>query len=191
MSTVKSYPHYEINVKDNSIYEFAVEEILPVHRAVWVLPTQKGPAGQPVWVRNKAQFDRIFGKQTLELYTKKYQSPASFWLRNLLSMNGQFIVRALPENASRSGVILWAKVVEKANGIVKLAKDANGRVLTVEDDLTYKADAITANFDELKASADYGKYAIEIKKTDENNNPEIKVSKVSQYMPNSFACALT
>jgi len=170
MSTVKSYPHYEVNVKDNSIYNFAIEEILPVHRAVWVLPTQKGPVGQPVWVRNKSQFDRIFGKQTLELYTKKYQSPVSFWLRNLLTMNGQFIVRALPENAERAAVVLWARVTNKPNGMVKLLQKekADGTVYfpTVQEDLTERADAVTADFSSIRSTADYGKYAIEPESVD-------------------------
>jgi len=166
MSTVKSYPHYEVNVKDNSIYNFAIDETLPVHRAVWVLPTQKGPVGQPIWVRNKAQFDRIFGKQTLELYTHKYQSPVSFWLRQLLSMNGQFIVRTLPKDtATRASVVLWARVQRVTGGILKYAKNSyNGieNVATVQDDITVRATKYTCDFDSLETFADYGKYAIEV-----------------------------
>ena len=173
MSTVKSYPHYEINVKDNSIYNFAVDETLPVHRAVWVLPTQKGPVGQPIWVRSKAQFDRIFGKQTLELYTKQYQSPVSFWLRQLLSLNGQFIVRALPENARRAAVVIWARVVNKPNGIVKYVTNADGTALTVQEDVTQRASEVTADFSEITSTVDYGKYAA--------TPASVTVAKVSVY----------
>lgn len=162
MSSVKSYPHYEINVKDNSIYNFAVDEILPVHRAVWVLPTEKGPSGQPIWVRNKTEFDRIFGKQTLELYKKKYTSPACYWLRNLLTMNGQFIVRALPETADRAVIVLWAKV-EDNNGVKLMKKtksDGTTYFQTVQADITERLSSNTASLSDTYATADYGKYAI-------------------------------
>ena len=49
MSALKPYPHYEINVKDNSIYTFAVDEILPVHRPLYTMVCQEGPVGEPVW----------------------------------------------------------------------------------------------------------------------------------------------
>lgn len=167
MSTVKSYPHYEINVKDNSIYNVAVEETLPVHRAVWVLPTQKGPVGQPTWVRNKTEFDRIFGRQTLDLTNKTYQSPVSYWLYNLLGLNGQFITRALPATASRAGIVLYAKVEKRA--VVKrlTATKADGSTYykTVQADITERVSSSSST--DVYTTADYGKYAIEAKEAKE------------------------
>ena len=35
-TTIKPFPHYQINVKDNSIYEVEYTTILPVHRPICV-----------------------------------------------------------------------------------------------------------------------------------------------------------
>ena len=172
----KTYPLYEVNVIDKSIYRFTTDEVLPVHRAVWVLPTEKGPVGEPIWVKTKKQFDRIFGKQTLALYSSKYKSTASFWLYNLLQKNGQFIVRALPESAKRATAIVEARVIETENGMPKFLHEKEENGVLLRDIATVTASS-TARFKGKKGGSDvddpynpnniqdysdFGKYAIEV-----------------------------
>ena len=71
MSALKPYPHYEINVKDNSIYTFAVEEVLPVHRPLYTLVCQEGPVGDPVWCPNASALKKKFGKDWRSFKVKK------------------------------------------------------------------------------------------------------------------------
>ena len=149
----KTYPLYEVNVIDKSIYRFTTDEVLPVHRAVWVLPTEKGPVGEPIWVKTKKQFDRIFGKQTLALYSSKYKSTASFWLYNLLQKNGQFIVRALPESAKRATAIVEARVIETENGMPKFLHEKEENGVLLRDIATVTASS-TARFKGKKGGSD-------------------------------------
>ena len=115
MSALKPYPHYEINVKDNSIYTFAVEEVLPVHRPLYTLVCQEGPVGDPVWCPNATALRKKFGEQTLNLANPKFASMQSFYLNQILSYNGAFVVRALPEDAKVATAILVAEVDEDAD----------------------------------------------------------------------------
>ena len=48
-ATISPYPHWEIEVRDNSIYNPTVVEELPVHRPIWLLKTQYGEVGRPIW----------------------------------------------------------------------------------------------------------------------------------------------
>lgn len=109
MATLKPHPHYEINVKDNSIYDVIYEEILPVHRPVYVLPTQEGPVGEPVWCPSDGVFMKLFGSQTFN-ESSKYFSKQAFYLKNTMKNNGAFIVRALDSNAKTAAIILEAHV---------------------------------------------------------------------------------
>lgn len=114
MSALKPYPHYEINVKDNSIYTFAVDEILPVHRPLYTMVCQEGPVGEPVWCPTASYLKKKFGEQTLNLANTKFASPQSFYLNQTMSYNGAFVVRALPEDAKYATAILVAEVTENA-----------------------------------------------------------------------------
>lgn len=113
MATLKPYPHYEIQVKDNSVRDVTFEEVLPVHRALYVIRAQEGPVGDPVWCRDYTQAAKIFGEQTFK-ETSKYFSPQAFFLKNTFTYNGAFIVRALDSNAQNATLILEA-VVEAAD----------------------------------------------------------------------------
>ena len=123
MSSQKSYPHYEINVKDNSIYTFAIEEILPVHRPLWVLRTQEGPVGEPVWCGTATKLKKVFGEQTLNAANKLYASPQTFFLTQTMTKNGAFIVRALDSSATTAAAILEAVVKEAP--VVQYVKDVD------------------------------------------------------------------
>lgn len=109
MATLKPYPHYEIQVKDNSIRDVRFEEVLPVHRALYVMRAEKGPVGEPIWCRNLEKAISVFGAQTFN-ETSPYFSPQAFFLKNTLRNNGAFIVRALDSNATNATLILQAEV---------------------------------------------------------------------------------
>lgn len=129
MSTVKPYPHYEINVIDNSIYTVLYEEILPIHRPVYVMKTQEGPAGIPVWCPNYSKFANTFGAETLNEGNIKYFSPQGFFLKNTFKYNGAFVVRAVDESAKEAVCIIEAHVKKRIgeDGIVQYEKDSSGR----------------------------------------------------------------
>ena len=193
MSNVKTYPRYEINVKDNSIYNLNVDTPLPVHRALWVLPTQMGPEGDPIWIRDTAHFERVFGKDTLALANSKYQSQTTYWLRQLLKLNGQFIMRAVDEKCERSNVVLYAVVKEigadRDAGIAKLKREYDlagnptGTVYKVAADVFDRCDVAVANAADVDiySSANYGQSGVEI----ENN---VVVTAKRYYYDKNGAC---
>lgn len=131
MSTVKPYPHYEINVIDNSIYTVQYDEVLPIHRPVYVMTTQEGPAGVPIWCENYSKFAKMFGAQTLNEGNKKYFSPQGFFLKNSFKFNGAFVVRAVDESATTATCILEAHV--KSVEVQQYEKDDNGRYILDAD----------------------------------------------------------
>lgn len=140
MPTLKSYPHYEVNVKDNSIQTVTVEEILPVHRPLWILPTQEGPVGEPVWCESASKLKKIFGEQTLNLANPRFASRQAFFLANTMTYNGAFVVRALPSNATYATAILSAEVTDNYD-IPQYETDEEGnRLLDMEPyKITYTA----------------------------------------------------
>lgn len=179
MSTIKSYPHYTINVKDNSIYNFTVEEVLPVHRAVWVLPTQEGPENEPIWVSNYTQFTRIFGASTLDPAVPNWRSSVGFWLRQLLTYNGAFIVRAVPaieynedgsvktaNCAKKAGVVLYARVESNIATPKYLTDDYGKRIYTTLDRTTYATKAPEGDpaidADDCTTEANFGSPAVSV-----------------------------
>ena len=163
MPTQKSYPHYEINVKDNSIYRFFVEESLPVHRAVWVLPTQEGPIGEPVWVRNATDFMKIFGEETLNEANKHYFTKVSWWLKQLLTMNGQFIVRAANEKGTKYATCIVEAHVKSGVKIPKYYRNADGSTIPVRT----SAIDVKESTGSIKTVSQFGKPAVQLSDVDD------------------------
>ena len=67
-----TFPHWEINVIDNSIYNALTEEVMPLFRPMFFLRAQKGPVGVPVWVENSNDATATFGDGTFDKTTKYY-----------------------------------------------------------------------------------------------------------------------
>lgn len=154
MTSLKSYPHYEINVKDNSIYNVSVDENLPVHRPLYILRTQEGKAGVPIWCADRTAVAKNFGEQTLNLSNPKYRSLQTYFISKTMSNpeggNGAFIVRAIDESAKAAAIVLEAHV--KRAEIIQYEMDSSGnRVIDLDPD-----------------SGHYGQYKIKTKK----GNPE-------------------
>lgn len=124
ISTPKSFPHYRVNVKDNSIADVAYNEVLPVHRPCYVMRAQKGEINKLVWCGSGPIAERIFGKETFK-QTSKYFSLQSLFLKNTLTSNGAFIMRVADEaTAEKAFVILEAHVVEEE--VPQYVTDENG-----------------------------------------------------------------
>ena len=126
MAAIKPYPHFEINVKDNSIYTVTYEEILPVHRALWVMKAQEGPCGDPTWCSTFSEAKAIFGAETFKPANKLYFSPQAQFLLETLTYNGAFICRAA-DGGAEAQIILEAWVKDKA--ITQYQLDADGNRL--------------------------------------------------------------
>lgn len=112
MAAVRPYPHYEINVKDNSIATISYEEILPVHRPLWPMKAQEGPVAFPTWCPSYLAAKNTFGAETFKASNKKYFSKQSAFLLDTLTYNGAFICRIADNAARKSMCILEAYVTE-------------------------------------------------------------------------------
>jgi len=110
---VAPYPHVEIDVEDKSIYIPVNEDILPLHRPLYIMRTQKGPVGVPVWCESYTKAKKVFGADTFN-QRSKYFSPSSYFLLQQMQANGAFIMRAADTNAAsaRLFVELGLKAVD-------------------------------------------------------------------------------
>ena len=113
MATIKSFPYFEINVEDRSIYEPVVLNELPLHRPLYIMKTQKGPLNVPVWYPRYSDAQRVLGRETFNMSNSKYFSAASYFLTNTMQHDGAFIVRVADETAKAAVLILEATVIEK------------------------------------------------------------------------------
>ena len=131
MSMVAPYPHVEIDVEDKSIYIPVNEDILPLHRPLYIMRTQKGPVGVPVWCESYTRAKKIFGSNTFN-QRSKYFSPASYFLLQQLQSNGAFIMRAGDDtaNSARVFVELGVKAVE---AVPQYQRDAYGKFVYDEE----------------------------------------------------------
>ena len=155
-TTIKPYPHVQINVKDNSIATIDFVETLPVHRPLYVMRTKKGPLGEPTWCNTYSEAAALFGAETFDPANKEYFSLPSLYLRDTLTRNGAFITRYLPTQYGKDGKaitknpgeyavsVLWAIVNKRTDdaslqlkGIIQYEKDAEGYTSTVWSD-TYQ-----------------------------------------------------
>lgn len=129
----ESYPHYEINVIDESIFTPVVSEFLPLHRPVYAMKTQKGPIGVPQWCPSIVEARRIFGAETFNEYSTYFSKDALF-LNTTFPRNGAFIVRLADEATAETA---WAilEVGVTAADVTQYEKDADGnRVLDTNGD---------------------------------------------------------
>jgi len=131
MANVKSYPHYEINVQDNSIYVPVTVDTLPIHRPMYVMKTQKGPIGVPVWCDTYSTAVSIFGAETFNYLNSSYFSRSSLFLYNTFQNNGAFIVRVADDTAAVASLVLELDVTTA--DITQYVVDSNGNRTEDED----------------------------------------------------------
>lgn len=161
-TTIKPFPHYQINVQDNSIYNSEYTLVLPVHRPLWIMRTQEGPVGDPVWCENYTKAAKVFGEQTFTNTNKLYFSRQAQVLLNTLTYNGAFICRVADETSAQSVVIIEAWV-RPVSDIQQYLYDEDGkRVLDDEGNYT-PATEIVVNEDGTQTTTNVVEPGLEIK----------------------------
>ena len=131
MAKVYTYPHWETNVIDRSIYQSLNRESLPLFRPIFFIKAQQGPVGVPVWCDNYSDAVNKFGAQTFDMNTE-YYSRESLFLAHLLSRQGAFIVRLAASDADYASLVLEVQV--HRGPVPQYKRDAYGQY--VYDDAT-------------------------------------------------------
>ena len=142
MSMVAPYPHVEIDVEDKSIYIPVNEDILPLHRPLYIMRTQKGPVGVPVWCESYTRAKKIFGSNTFN-QRSKYFSPASYFLLQQLQSNGAFIMRAGDDTADSARVFVELGV-QAVDAVPQYERDAYGKFVYDEEGKKIAIESATA-----------------------------------------------
>lgn len=125
MAKVYTYPHWETQVIDNSIYTALDTEVLPLFRPIFFMRAQQGPVQVPVYVHGSNEATAIFGDGTFDDSTE-YFSREALYLNNLFTRQGAFIVRLADSDSAATGsVVLELKVTSK--NIVQYKRDADGQ----------------------------------------------------------------
>jgi hypothetical protein len=95
----KYYPHYDINVRDNSL-EFLEEElIMPLFRPVYTLKCERGQIGIPTFCPNKAFATYAFGEETFNPNNKDYACRGAAFMNQTFPYCGAYIIRVGKETA--------------------------------------------------------------------------------------------
>lgn len=134
-SNHKSFPHYRVNVRDNSIVDVASSEVLPVHRPCYVIKAERGEIGKLVWCPDYATAAKLYGAETFNPANKKYFSLPSLFLKNTLTYNGAFIMRVADDTATGSSAVLEAVVTEDTP-ITQYQVDGDGIRVLERDPIT-------------------------------------------------------
>lgn len=110
MSIIQPYPHYLITVEDRSAANVFQQEELPLHRPLFVLPTEMGQPHEPIWCATSTIAKNLYGAATFDEADPKYFSPASAQILRELKNNGVYICRAADSKALPAISLLCAAV---------------------------------------------------------------------------------
>lgn len=121
-----TYPHYEINVKDNSVYTASTRETLPLLRPIFFMRTQQGPVGVPVWCSDGSAAQTIFGSGTFDSKTP-YYSREALYLGQIFNRQGAYICRLANEDAKTGSLVLQLQV--KRTQVTQYQRDENGQFI--------------------------------------------------------------
>ena len=125
MAKVYTYPHWEINVVDNSIYTPLARETLPLFRPMFFMRAQSGLTGVPQWCDDYNDAVAKYGEGTFD-QTTKYFSREALYLNTLFTRQGAFIVRLAESNTANTGSLVLELTV-KNKKIKQYQKDDNGQ----------------------------------------------------------------
>lgn len=103
MASISGYPHIEMHVRDDSIYIPSSEEILPLNKPLYMMKTQRGPVGVPVWCATYSDAVKVFGADTFNKRSV-YFSENAYYLLKTFPFNGAFIMRVASEDAVNAHV---------------------------------------------------------------------------------------
>lgn len=154
MATVLSYPHFKINVIDNSIYNVPSVESLPIHRPIYFMKTQKGLPGVPTWCDQFTTAKKNFGAETFNMLNQDYFSPAAYFLLRTLPMNGAFICRVADDTAKAAFIIVEASVKYNATLPLYVIDNTGKRVAKTVAPTTTKGLEVTWSTRTTRTSAE-------------------------------------
>lgn len=140
MATIETYPHFTINVQDNTIYEPVVFTKLPLHRPLHVIKAQKGLLDTIQYMPQFTSATKEFGERTFDKNDKRYFSTSAYYLNKSFPNNGAFIMRVAGDTAKESVSILEVQVENK--DIVQYVKDSLGNYI-LSDGTTLHPDGST------------------------------------------------
>ncbi len=126
MTNLRSYPHYEINVEDRSIFNAIATDDLPLHRPFYPMRCQKGPIGVPVWCPTITEAKATYGAETFNVYNSTYYGQASEFLNTTFPNNGAWIIRMADEAIATDAWVILEIGVEANAAVPQWQKDANG-----------------------------------------------------------------
>lgn len=137
MSKFYSFPHYEINVKDESVASVASVEQLALHCPLFLSFAERGPIGVPIY-GSYDDIARSFGAGTFDVFSQYYKHPNLFAERSLPN-NNVFFVRLASDTAKHATLVLQCSIYKTkliqyqkdANGMRKL--DTNGDLMVIDD----------------------------------------------------------
>ncbi len=116
------YPHYRINLIDNTIFEPVNEQELPLHRPMYIIKAQKGVMNIPVYCESFSVARKEFGDATFDKTDSLYYSNSTKFLLESFKNCGAFVVRVADPEAAKSLFILECSKEEK--DIIQFATDA-------------------------------------------------------------------
>lgn len=131
MGKTYTYPHWETNVIDRSIYTPLDRETLPLLRPIFFMRAAKGPVGVPQFVSSFNAARAMFGDHTFDENTE-YFSREALYLKKLFARQGAFITRMASADAKKASFVLELQVKKK--DVIQYERDASGQ---------YKLDPIT------------------------------------------------
>jgi len=140
----KTFPHYRVNVKDESITSVFQTEVLPLHIPLFLGYAEKGPVNTPV-IGDYATLKEVFGAGTFDIYSKYFKHPNVF-LRKACEYQQVFYCRLAPEAVKSASLVLECNVKTGVQ-ITQYQKDEfGGRVLNTNGEpipLTDDGDIVT------------------------------------------------
>ena len=122
MANLKSFPHYEINVKDESLRNVLAVDELSLHRPLYFGFAEKGPANIPIY-GSYDELVSIFGEEMFNEYGKYFNHPTVF-LKENIKYQKVFFSRMVPDDAKAASMVLEAAIYE--DQIQQWEKDQNG-----------------------------------------------------------------
>lgn len=131
MAKMLSYPHFVINVEDQSKYdEYVSDDLECLHVPMLFGRYAKGPINKPIWV-TRATINRIFGKEWSDTLTN-YFTHESLFIEKALSGQGVFIVNLKSEDCMTANILVTATVTKGIN-VVQYERDEYGNRILDEN----------------------------------------------------------
>lgn len=112
MANLLPYPHFIINVDDQSSFDDTpIEEFTGLHCPVFFGRYAKGPANILTYCDNTNTVTRIFGSETFDK-TTKYFTHESIFVETNFSMQGGFVVRLVPADSMTSSILILCSMTK-------------------------------------------------------------------------------